>query len=81
MAGKRRSILLLVPAAGTFAWSGCSKPVSVVTRTVAWGPVVHTPLSYVVMAELLAISIGLFAGVLPASRAARLEPVEALRSE
>ncbi len=42
---------------------------------------VHTPLSYVVLAELIAVSIGLIAGVLPASRAARLDPVEALRSE
>ncbi|MFZ0134668.1 MAG: ABC transporter permease [Desulfobacterales bacterium] len=41
----------------------------------------HTPWSYVVLAELLAAAIGLAAGVLPAIRAANLDPIEALRAE
>ena len=42
---------------------------------------VHTPWLYVVLAELLAIVIGLIAGVAPARNAATLDPVEALRTE
>lgn len=42
---------------------------------------VHTPWLYVVAAEALALMIGLLAGVVPAQRAARLDPVEALRAE
>lgn len=41
---------------------------------------VQVPLIYVVTAELLAAVIGLAAGVAPALRAARLDPVEALRT-
>jgi len=42
---------------------------------------VHTPLTFVLLAEVVAIAIGLLAGVLPARRAARLDPVEALHAE
>lgn len=42
---------------------------------------VHTPWTFVFLAESLAILIGLIAGVLPAKRAAKLDPVEALRSD
>jgi len=42
---------------------------------------VHTPWLFAVLAELSAVSIGLAAGVMPARRAARLDPVEALHAE
>jgi putative ABC transport system permease protein len=42
---------------------------------------VHTPWLYAVLAEIVAVSVGLAAGVLPARRAAALDPLEALRGE
>ncbi len=42
---------------------------------------VHTPWLFAALAELSAVTIGLAAGVTPAMRAARLDPVEALRTE
>ncbi len=42
---------------------------------------VHTPWEYLLLAESLAIGIGLLSGILPARRAARCDPVEALRAE
>lgn len=42
---------------------------------------VHTPWQFAVLAELASVGIGLAAGVSPAMRAARLNPVDALRTE
>ena len=42
---------------------------------------VSIPLSYTLLAEGIAVLIGLISGVLPAIRAARLEPVDALRAQ
>lgn len=41
----------------------------------------HVSWTYVIAAELLAAVVGLLAGILPARRAAALNPVDALRSE
>jgi len=42
---------------------------------------VHTPWLYAVLAELVAVGVGLAAGVAPARHAASLDPLDALRSE
>jgi len=42
---------------------------------------VETPWGFALAAELIAVAIGLIAGVLPARRAAALTPVDALRAE
>jgi putative ABC transport system permease protein len=42
---------------------------------------VKTSWFYVVLAECVAVLVGLIAGVLPARTAAKLEPVQALRAE
>ena len=42
---------------------------------------VNTPVAYVFAALVLSFVVGMLSGVLPARRAARLDPVEALRAE
>lgn len=50
-------------------------------KTTVGGLPVNTPWNYVFGALALSVLIGLAAGVIPAMRAARLDPVEALRAE
>jgi putative ABC transport system permease protein len=64
-------------AAGLAAGFGCA---SLIHALVPLLPV-HTPWSFVIFAELLSMVIGIVAGIIPARQAARLDPVEALRSE
>ncbi|HEB58883.1 MAG TPA: FtsX-like permease family protein [Gammaproteobacteria bacterium] len=42
---------------------------------------VKTPVGFVLLAEAIAISVGLLAGIIPARHAAHLDPVESLRTE
>lgn len=50
-------------------------------RTAVPGLPVSTPLAFILMALAVSLVTGLLAGVLPARRAAKLEPIEALRAE
>jgi putative ABC transport system permease protein len=50
-------------------------------RRLVPGLPVETPLSFVMVALGVSLVVGLLSGVLPARRAARLDPIEALRAE
>ncbi|HTQ62917.1 MAG TPA: ABC transporter permease [Candidatus Solibacter sp.] len=41
----------------------------------------HVPISAVIIAEFISAAVGIFFGVIPARKAAMLEPIEALRTE
>ena len=84
----RQQILMLFLLEGTLlaglgGMAGLTVGFSLATLIHALVPLlpVHTPWSFVVFAELLSALIGIVAGIIPARQAARLDPVEALRSE
>jgi putative ABC transport system permease protein len=50
-------------------------------RDLVPGMPVQTPITFVVLALLASLATGVASGVLPAQRAARLDPIESLRAE
>jgi putative ABC transport system permease protein len=88
LGGKREQILqLFLAEAALLAFFGGAAGLVlgvVVARLLTWlvpALPVSTPWWFALLAEGMAVSVGLAAGVLPARRAARMEPVDALRAE
>ena len=55
--------------------------IAALLRLAVPGLPVHTPLLFVALAVGVSVGTGLLSGLLPARRAARLDPIEALRAE
>jgi len=60
---------------------GAGLTLCAVLRSLIPGLPVHTPMRFVVAAAVVSLAVGLASGVLPARRAAALDPIEALRAE
>ena len=78
-ASRREAIVLAAIGglAGLALGAGLAQGLSVLVPDLP----VHAPWSYAVLAEALAVGVGLAAGALPDRRAAAIKPVEALRAE
>lgn len=72
---------LFLSAAGGVAGLALGLGIALTVSVIAPALPVHPSFEYALMAELLALAIGLAAGVLPARHAAGLQPLEALRAE
>jgi putative ABC transport system permease protein len=86
-AGSGQILLLFLMEAMLLSLSGGSLGVLAglgIARLLKWslpGLPVETPMAYVAAALLISVAVGLASGVLPARRAAALDPLEALRAE
>jgi putative ABC transport system permease protein len=86
-ATRRQVLMLFLAEAALLATLGGIGGVAVgigiaqLGRAVLPGLPVETPVEYVVAAIGISLVVGLASGVLPARRAARLDPIEALRAE
>jgi len=80
-----RGIFLLEALAlagiGGFVGLSAGFGLAVLIRLLLPGLPVHVPLPYACAAVLVSLATGLLSGIAPARRAARLDPVEALRAE
>jgi putative ABC transport system permease protein len=70
----------VLSAAGGTIGIGLAFTITWFVRTVLEFPM-STPLSAVIIGLVLSTSVGLFFGIYPATRAAKLDPIEALRAE
>ena len=60
---------------------GCGLGLCALLRVAVPGLPVRTPPLFVVLAVTVSFAVGLLSGVMPARRAATLDPIEALRAE
>lgn len=79
-------LLFLIEAAALAAAGGAlgvlaGMGVAALLRLAVPGLPVHTPMLFVVIAVAVSVATGLVSGLMPARRAAALDPIEALRAE
>jgi putative ABC transport system permease protein len=86
--GARKSHILLQFMTESAVLAACGGLIGIVTAYLAVYSVkatfsfpMETPLAAVILSLILATGVGLFFGIFPAMRAAKLDPIEALRAE